>query len=87
MNLRGDLVKNIMLIGGNTLLQGFGQRLLNDLRKTVAKDLGIKITAREDRQIQCWKGGKVMAEVDFFNHNAIHRQLYQEHGPDRWVFN
>lgn len=43
MDLRKILYQNIVLSGGSTLLKGFGDRLLLELKKSVPKDLKIRV--------------------------------------------
>lgn len=37
------LYQNIVLSGGSTLFKGFGDRLLAELKKCVAKDMKIRV--------------------------------------------
>lgn len=43
MDLRKMLYENIVLSGGSTLLKGFGDRLLLELRKLLPKETKIKV--------------------------------------------
>lgn len=43
MDLRKILYQNIVLSGGSTLLKGFGDRLLLELKKSLPKDLKIRV--------------------------------------------
>lgn len=43
MDLRKILYQNIVLSGGSTLLKGFGDRLLLELKKNLPKDLKIRV--------------------------------------------
>lgn len=44
MDLRKILYQNIVLSGGSTLLKGFGDRLLLELKKNLAKDMKIRVS-------------------------------------------
>lgn len=46
MDLRKILYQNIVLSGGSTLLKGFGDRLLMELKKSLPKDLKIRVCTR-----------------------------------------
>lgn len=46
MDLRKMLYQNIVLSGGSTLFKGFGDRLLQELKKNVAKDMKIRVSFR-----------------------------------------
>lgn len=43
MDLRKMLYQNIVLSGGSTLFKGFGDRLLSEIKKHVAKDTKIRV--------------------------------------------
>lgn len=43
MDLRKILYQNIVLSGGSTLLKGFGDRLLSELKKSLPKDSKIRV--------------------------------------------
>lgn len=43
LDLRKILYQNIVLSGGSTLFKGFGDRLLSELKKGVAKDMKIRV--------------------------------------------
>lgn len=43
MDLRKMLYQNIVLSGGSTLFKGFGDRLLSEIKKHVAKDMKIRV--------------------------------------------
>lgn len=49
MDLRKILYQNIVLSGGSTLLKGFGDRLLLELKKNLAKDMKIRVSQRPIR--------------------------------------
>lgn len=44
MDLRKMLYQNIVLSGGSTLFKGFGDRLLSEIKKHVAKDMKIRVS-------------------------------------------
>lgn len=44
LDLRKILYQNIVLSGGSTLFKGFGDRLLSELKKGVAKDMKIRVS-------------------------------------------
>lgn len=59
MDLRKILYQNIVLSGGSTLIKGFGDRLLLELKKSLPKDLKIRVSRRrncqfnEEEKIEC----------------------------------
>lgn len=54
MDLRKVLYQNIVLSGGSTLLKGFGDRLLLELKKSLPKDMKIRVSvdALDDGRIR-----------------------------------
>jgi centractin len=56
IDLRKTLYQNIVLSGGSTLFKGFGDRLLNELKKTSSKDVKIKINSPRERLYSTWVG-------------------------------
>ena len=56
MDLRKALFSNIVLSGGSTLFKGFGDRLLNELKRLAPKDVKIKIASPKERLYSTWIG-------------------------------
>jgi centractin len=56
IDLRKTLYQNIVLSGGSTLFKGFGDRLLNELKKVASKDTKIKISSSKERLYSTWIG-------------------------------
>ncbi|KAJ3398762.1 Actin-2, partial [Chytridiales sp. JEL 0842] len=50
LDLRKSLYANIVLSGGTTLLRGFGDRLLNEVKRLAVRDVKIKISAPPERK-------------------------------------
>ena len=59
MDLRKHLFQNIVLSGGSTLFKGFGDRLLNELKRMAPKDVKIKIASPKERLYSTWIGYKI----------------------------
>jgi len=51
LDLRKSLFSNIVLSGGSTLCTGFGDRLLNEVKKLALKDVKLKIYAPPERKV------------------------------------
>jgi centractin len=56
LDLRKILYQNIVLSGGSTLFKGFGDRLLNEMKKSAPKDVKIKISSPRERLYSTWIG-------------------------------
>ena len=71
---------NIILCGGNTLFDGFKERLQNDLGRYY--DVDIKIDAQRHRQYIQWVGGSIFSNMSTFKDYCIDKDEYDEYGPD-----
>jgi centractin len=80
MDLRKTLFGAVVLSGGSTLFPGFGDRLLNDLRKLAPADMKIKITAPPERKTATWIGGSILASLATFKSMWVRKDEYEEHG-------
>ncbi|KAJ2805229.1 centractin- actin- protein of the dynactin complex [Coemansia furcata] len=81
IDLRRQMYSNIVLSGGTTLIRGFGDRLLSELRKQAIKDCKIKITAPPERKYSTWIGGSILASLSSFKKMWVTAEEYQE-DPD-----
>jgi centractin len=63
LDLRQSLFGNIVLSGGTTLTKGFGDRLLQEIKKAAYKDVKIKIYAPPERKYSTWIGGSILASL------------------------
>lgn len=80
MDLRKTLYQNIVLSGGSTLFKGFGDRLLNELKRTASKDVKIKISSPKERLYSTWIGGSILASLDTFKKMWISKREYESDG-------
>ncbi|KAF8821162.1 actin-related protein ARP1 [Cardiosporidium cionae] len=80
MDLRKPLYSQIVLSGGSTLFAGFGDRLLNEIRKMAPKDVKIRISAPPERKFTTWVGGSILASLSSFKTLWVSKQEYEEDG-------
>lgn len=96
LDLRPTLYQNIILSGGTTLLRGFGDRLLKQLKESqtsqssiwstnrnVGRDtkMKIKIYAPPERKYSTWIGGSILANLSTFRKMWVTLKEYAEN-PD-----
>jgi len=81
LDLRRTLYSSILLSGGTTLLKGFGDRLLSELKKLNGADVRIKITAPPERKYSAWIGGSILASLATFKKMWISAAEWSECGP------
>lgn len=80
LDLRKILFQNIVLSGGSTLFKGFGDRLLNELKRLSPKDVKIKIASPKERLYSTWIGGSILASLDTFKKMWISKREYESEG-------
>jgi centractin len=82
IDLRRVLFSQIVLAGGTTMFSGFGDRLLNEIRRhpMSPKDMKIRIAAPPERLFSTWIGGSILASLSTFKSMWISKADYLEHG-------
>jgi len=80
LDLRMTLFSHIVLSGGSTMFQGFGDRLLNEVRKLAPKDIKIRISAPPERKLTTWIGGSILASLATFKKMWVSKEEYEEDG-------
>jgi centractin len=82
IDLRRTLFSQIILSGGSTIFPGFGDRLLNEVRRHALspKDMKIRIAAPPERMYSTWIGGSILASLATFKNMWVSKTDYLEHG-------
>jgi len=80
LDLRRTLFGHITLAGGSTLFDGFGDRLLSEVKRLAPRDTKIKIWAPPDRMVSTWIGGSILASLATFKKMWITKKEYEEGG-------
>uniref|UniRef100_A0A8C5NXE6 Actin-like 11 n=1 Tax=Jaculus jaculus TaxID=51337 RepID=A0A8C5NXE6_JACJA len=70
-----QLLANVVLEGGSTLVSGFPERLRQDLGP------GATVLGSPHRAVAAWLGGSIMASRDSFQTLWLSRREYEEEGP------
>jgi centractin len=55
---------------------GFGDRLLNEIKKLALKDIKIKISAPQERKYSTWIGGSILASLSTFKKMWLSAEEY-----------
>ncbi|MES1909043.1 MAG: hypothetical protein MHM6MM_001855 [Cercozoa sp. M6MM] len=78
---RRELLQNVILTGGTTLLDGFAERLHSELHTGlgVSPD-AIKVVAPPERKYSVWIGGSILASLSSFAEQWCSREDWQEQG-------
>ena len=81
VDVRGDLVGNVLLAGGPTLATGFPERFRAELAKLApSSGMMVKVIAPPEREMSAWIGCSVMASLSTFSRSWISRQEYEADG-------
>ena len=81
LDVRGDLLCNIYLSGGNTHLTGFKERLYNEVVKLSPETRRVRIVAPPERKYMVWIGGSILASLLNFQQMWATREEYEKDGP------
>lgn len=76
------IVKDIFLTGGNTLFQGFEERLRIELRSVIPVDAHFELRQASDPVLDAWKGAAQWSCGDSYRNSRVSREEYNEKGPD-----
>ncbi|KAI0204435.1 actin-domain-containing protein [Astrocystis sublimbata] len=74
------LLANIFVVGGNSLFDGFMQRLEEDIRKLAPDDCVVCVTQPSQPIINTWLGGAKLARDASLQSLAVTKLEYDEHG-------
>ena len=78
-----SLYPNIIVVGGNSLLQGFTDRLYRELVQRTGPNVKLRInssSSASDRRFSSWIGGSILASLGTFHQMWISKQEYEESG-------
>ena len=80
---RKDLYSNIILAGGNTLLNDFYERIYQEMQCLVPNSVlqKLKIISQNERKYAAWMGGALISSLQNFQANLVTHAEYQESGP------
>lgn len=83
VDVRPALYSNVVLTGGNSLVQGFNERLSRDLSTRTPGSMRLKLIAANgtvERRFGAWVGGSILASIGTFQQMWMSMQEYQEGG-------
>ena len=80
LDVRKDLYANVILSGGTTMFQGFGERLYTEMKKLCPEKMKVKVIATPDRKYMVWKGGSTLSTLSTFASMWITKADYEEFG-------
>lgn len=83
IDLRPSLYSGVIVTGGNSLLNGFVDRLNRDLASRTPPNMRFKLisaTGTTERRFGAWIGGSILASLGSFQQMWISKQEYEESG-------
>ncbi|KAF4966870.1 hypothetical protein FSARC_5483 [Fusarium sarcochroum] len=80
IDVRKDFMSNIILSGGNTLFNGFPQRLRKEIQDTSSTRSKAVVVSALERDSFVWLGGSILASLSTFQHVWVTKQDYGENG-------
>ena len=79
VDIASEIMENVCLIGGNTLLNGFPERLHYELAAITNNNVSNLIYSAE-RQFSTWIGGSIISSLSSFLPMWVTKQEYDEIG-------
>ena len=81
--IRKELYSNIILAGGNTLLNDFHERIHQEIQCLAPNSVlpKLKVFAQNERKYTAWIGGALIAGLQNFQANWVTHAEYQDAGP------
>jgi len=80
VDIRKDLLSNVVLSGGNTLFPGLKDRLQKELQALVPPSARVKVIAPQERKYAVWIGGSILASLPTFDPMWVTLDDYKEQG-------
>ncbi|XP_054162103.1 actin-like protein 6A isoform X1 [Oppia nitens] len=83
IDIRPSLYGSVIVTGGNTLIQGFTDRLTRDLSTKTPPSMRLKVLSTNstaERRYGAWIGGSILASLGTFQQMWISKQEYEEGG-------
>ena len=78
-DVKNDINESVCLIGGNTLLKNFPEKLRTELSDN--KDMGsFNLSFVPERQFSSWIGGSIMSSLDNFQYMWVTKEEFDEKG-------
>jgi centractin len=78
IDLRSLLFSEVVLTGGNTMMEGFPERFFREIRKLWQVESKWRIFAHPSRDTMCWEGGSIFAGLSSMKNQWITKSEYHE---------
>jgi actin-related protein len=81
IDIRKDLLNNVVLSGGSTMFPGIADRIKQELDNLAPSAIKVKVIAPPERKYSVWIGGSILSSLSSFGQMWISKQEYDECGP------
>ncbi|KAF8146476.1 actin actin-like protein [Mycena galopus ATCC 62051] len=81
LDIRRDMYRYIVPVGGTTMLPGIDDRLQKELVSLAPANMKVKIKPRQERKYSVWIGGSILTSLSTFQNLWCLKQEYDESGP------
>jgi len=81
IDIRKDLLINIVLSGGSTMFPHIDERLEKEMTQLAPASAKVKIVAPPERKYSVWIGGSILSSLSTFQDMWITKEEYDESGP------
>ena len=81
MDIRKQLLNEIVMSGGSTMFPGMAQRLQQEISQLCMNHIPVRITEPAERKYSVWIGGSILSSLSTFQPLWISRSEYEEEGP------
>ena len=78
--MQPHLYMNVLLMGGNSALKGYKQRVFKDLRMIAPSDFDVNVIQPENPITFAAEGGMALSQHDTFSNFCVTKAEYEEHG-------
>lgn len=80
IDVRRDLMANVLLSGGCTMFPGFPDRMRTELEHLLPPTMKVKVVSAPERKLSVWIGGSILGSLSLFSQQSISRSEYEENG-------
>ena len=82
INIKNKLYETIILSGGNTKFKRIEEKMKMNLMNLVPRGVEIKLRTQEEPELNCWKGGNIVASLSSFNKILVDKKQWEEFGKN-----
>ena len=81
MDIRKELMGDIVLSGGSTMFPGMAERLQGEISRLCLNHIQVNVVAPPERLYSVWIGGSILSSLSTFQPLWIKKEAYEEEGP------